>query len=491
MPKKRLQLVEGAHRTDDGRWTIDPDHLLPEWSGRTSLNEAEDVESYGLSPTEYIAVVEAELGWAGKVNRNRRIYPSQRFASENAGLNARAREQFVAAEKDHPAGLPTFNVAARIVQVEVQDGDGNTIELEQDESGAWLLPESAGEMPTVVHARGKLAFLRTEAGSDLWCCYRAGMPLGTSSRSFGIPVPHKLEADSPYLEDNQEFEGETIDLIEGQELITYDVVTVPSAGTYVQGNAGAAAFESLRESLGDAQHLEPRETLQEQTLKNREWLKENAPDLYAELVKFEQQAKGAEAITNNELAARVAKLGESESKRLQSLMGLVEGTGDKAVGDDALLKRIEEQISGPLRQRLTLAEEKAAAEEKERAKLAEQVKLLQAEKEAREKAEANQKALDEALVKVHKNLREAVAEFVQPDIDSGAIEGEAIGALVQRTAEAFAKVSKRTIEQAGDQPGQSADENADDGGDNAGGDEPATEEDVLFEAIIGPNGLNV
>lgn len=475
---------------------------LPGWqksAGRRPLAEAqsaaEDVKSHGLSESEYIAVVPAELGTGGVVNGNGRIYPVPRFATENAGLHTRAQSEFVGAESGHPDGLPTFNVAARIIEVEVVDADGNVVSsLEQRDDGAWVIPEDAPELPAVVHARGKLAFLRTEAGNDLWVCYRAGMPLGTSSRSYGIPVPHKLEDGSPYLGANADHVGETVDLIEGQELITYDVVTVPSAGTYVQGNAGAAAFDSLREH---APALPPRTTENPprggDMKYDRKWLRENAPELFAALEAAEAKAGAAD----NPLLARVAKLGEAEAGRLGSLLDIVTGTGGDAGGDDELIKRVGAMVEAQvaplkaehekLRGRVTAAEEKARKADEARAAEAKKVAKLEAEKAERERADAIDRALGEALDGVHKNLRERVERFVRGSVDAGQITDPAkLAEEVKRVAELLADVSNATAEQTGGGAGgnsNAADPDADDGtNDDAPGE---GDDDAVVEALLG------
>ena len=51
--------------------------------GKARATICESVEDFGLDPDIYLAVVKAELGRAGVVNRNRRIYKVDEFVAQN------------------------------------------------------------------------------------------------------------------------------------------------------------------------------------------------------------------------------------------------------------------------------------------------------------------------------------------------------------------------------------------------------------------------
>lgn len=496
-----------------GKVLITEQQWLPAWKARSGeaairevLREAQDVASHGLSHDEFIAVVDADLGAAGIVNGNRRIYVPARFVAENAALNHKAQAgEFIAAEAGHPEGLPTFNVAAKIVSVECVDAQGNVIQLEAVESEgrtAFRFPEGV-EAPPVAKARGKLAFLRTSEGQDLWCCYRAGMELGTSSRSFGIPVPHKLEGDSPYLEANPDHEGETVDVIEGQELITYDIVTVPSAGTFLQ-SAPREALEAFEHLTTGAQRPPP-----EDPMNMLEWLKKNAPELLAAVEAHEMAGElktrlgeatdhkamlailaganveaAAEPPAADPLAERIAALPADARRQLETILPVVEGAKPEPgqSPDDALLSKIgavvDEKVGG-LRERLVAAEEKARTEAAEKKALAEKVGALEQAAADRARRDRVGAAFEAALESTHKNLRAHVRKFLEGQIADGGhladAKDEDIAAEVKRVAEAFGEVSTATAEGGAAVPGGSGAEDAP-GEDAPGGDGEATNE---------------
>lgn len=396
------------------------DHWMPAWTAlagtalfesdeRTAVQIAEDVTSYGLDPELYVAVVPAELGRAGVVNLNGRIYPGPRFAEQNAELNSRATGEFIAAEAGHPKGLPTFNVAARILSVEVVDAEGKAIALEQvEDTNSWRLPEESGiGKASIVEARGMLAFMNNPAGRNLWVCYRAGHELGTSSRSFGLPVPHKLEGTSPFLAANQEFAGQTIDIIEGQELVTYDIVTTPSAGTYIKKLTAEAADPSV-ESVSDDAAAPPQK-------------EHDMP---------QPEALSADAIKD----------------ALKSVLDEQNGSTDDLA--TRLQTMITEAVQ-PIRDRLTEAEEKNRVAADEKKALAEKVEKMEREAAARERVQAMGRALTESVATVHPALAEAVRGFVAKSVSLGHITTpEKIADEVKRVAEAFEAISEATAKPA-------------------------------------------
>ena len=178
-------------------------------AARVGLNE--DVSAFGLDEGVYLAVIEADLGKGGVVNLNGRVYKNSEFIRENVKLGERVKAQFVEGEAGHPMGGPSFDVPVRLVQVSV----------EEEDTGSSL-------------ASGKFAVLNTQVGRDILTLYKAEMPLGVSSRGYGVVHEHTIDEDSPYLEANPEKVGETVMEVTDFDLLTYDLVRVPSAGTHVK-----------------------------------------------------------------------------------------------------------------------------------------------------------------------------------------------------------------------------------------------------------------
>lgn len=437
---------------------------FPSWGagaeGRVLLEErksaAEDVRKHGLDEEVYIAVVEAELGVGGKVNANGRIYPPDRFATENARLNERAKERFVGAERGHPTGLIDLNNAARIVEVWVETEAGESIKLDRNEDGAFIVGESF-DAP-VVMAMGKLAFLRTEAGKDLWIQYRAGVQLGTSSRSYGFPVPHTLEGDSPYLAHNKEHEGRTIDIIEGQELITYDVVGDPSAGTHVRGAAAEA---------NESNQTEPAQPAEENPVKieNLKQLRDAFPALVAQLIAEHEEANKTELVISevDPIVAKVAQLDEAARGKLGSLLAIFTEGESTPEGDELAAKiaaKMEEQLK-PLR-------EQAEADRKRAEALQERVDAMLAAEAARQLQLDIETEIVSALEGVHRNLREHVGDHLRAAVKSGTLKtveavkpaADSISAFAERISKATLRARGEIVDEGDEGDGQ-ADPNDD------------------------------
>lgn len=172
----------------------------------------ESVEDKGLDPSLYLAVIESELGRAGVVNMNGRIYDVEEFVRENTLLAQRVDSGFVEGELGHPTGGPTFDVPVQLKSVSVDvDEDMNTAE-----------------------ASGSFAILNTQSGRDVLTLYKAGMDVGTSSRGSGVTEKHLIDEASPYYKANSEHKGKEVVEVKEFSLLTYDLVRVPSAGTHFQ-----------------------------------------------------------------------------------------------------------------------------------------------------------------------------------------------------------------------------------------------------------------
>lgn len=440
--------------------------LIPTWSERATSagtsswgalsdaarKKATKVEDFGLSSDDYIAVVPTELGVAGKVNRNERVYPADRFVGENARLAAEIKAGvFSPAEAGHPDAPATLNVAARLVDVALEDGAGRPLAFN----------ERAASMPSVVKATGKIAFLKTRAGEDLWTLYKAGMPLGMSSVSYGEAVPHKVEGDSPYAKENPEAIGRTIDIIEGQDLVRYDVVVDPSASTYLRSDEAArAAYESLRVQIPT---LAPIQQIKEaasasggDTPMDLETLKAKHPELLKQIAESAAAAAIAEADTAAPVAARIRGLSPKEQARVAKVLAAVlpEGAATTALGegdDDALVAAIRAEVA-PVRERVTTVEAELktakaavkAAEEARKAaeKVAEEAKAEIAKRDLREKVGG---AVKTAIEGIHKNLRAFVEAEIATLADGGTIATpESATAEVKRLAAFAEKISAAT-----------------------------------------------
>ena len=241
----------------------------------------EDVEQFGLDPDVYLAVIEAELGKAGIVNRNRRVYQVDEFVRQNELLIQRVAEEFV-------------DVPARLISVEVKE-DGNT-----------------------ATSSGRFGILATTSGRDVLTLFRAGMGVGTSSRGSGVVEEMVLEEGGPYSDANSELIGETVFLVKEFHLDTYDLVRVPSAGTHLLSEAGSK--ESTPEGtveMTEANEVEVIETAEEvkeeaQVIENPilDPLADLNENQKAVLLKIVEAVSMDEAPSDNRLAKEVAALRE-------------------------------------------------------------------------------------------------------------------------------------------------------------------------------------
>lgn len=182
---------------------------------KQDLCEGTDMqEKYGLDPDVYLAVIPADLSEANVVNKNNRIYPLAMWQENHSTLATRVKESFVDGERGHPTGgRATFDVAVRIIEVTTS------------------LTEAGTEK-----SQGLLAFINTTEGRDLYTLYKAGFPLGTSSRARGRLTTHKITEDSPYWDVNEAHRGKNVWEVREWTLGedgTFDVVRDPSASTFL------------------------------------------------------------------------------------------------------------------------------------------------------------------------------------------------------------------------------------------------------------------
>jgi len=459
---------------------LNEDVILPRWGADLRLDECADaaarsvklteakakaearVAEMGLQESDWCAVVDADLGVAGVVNGNNRVYPAPRFISENVRLNDTLATDFVEAEAGHPKGHPTFEVVGRWVKIWVER-DGKVIECQRAD-GKWIMPEDVVR-GQVVKARGSLAFLKTTHGENVWTQYRAGRPTGTSSRSYGIPVAHKLEDGSPYLAANLDHAGQTVDEITEQDLITYDVVTVPSAGTFADAHEAQAVEQT--EAAGAA------EGGQNMAL-NLETLTKDAPDLLKQV-----QEAAVKAALSAGIHGTVASLDADQAKQLESLISVVKGGENGDHSDDALATRLDAMLEAkmaPYRERLVRSEEAVRIAQDEAKAAAKARDEAKAELEARDRKDAIATALAEALKNVHEKLRDQVASFIGADIEAGRLsDPEKVAEEVKRLERFAGDVSNATVANATPEEPKGTDE--------ASGEE-TTESDATSDPLV-------
>ncbi len=319
---------------------------------RTSLAErlvegasriVEDVESLSLDPDIYLAAIHADLGKAGLVNKNGRIYKVSEFVDQNAALqNKLENGEFVDGELGHPESGATFEVPARLVSVSTVV-EGNTAKAE-----------------------GVFAILNTTSGRDLLTLFRAGMDVGVSSRGSGVIEKVVLDESSEFIEANPEFLGRSVALVSEFELETYDLVRVPSAGTFVKRERQdecEGAVEAVKELEMSDQNIE---------------VVEEAPATAVDNVQAESDP--------------LAMLNESQREVLLKIVEAVSFDNPEAANDS----RLAEEVAA-LREQLDVDRERSSLNEAEVTALREEVSSLREEKEARELSDSLACAIEESV----------------------------------------------------------------------------------------------
>lgn len=319
---------------------------------RTNLNEkfvegasriVEDVEALSLDPDIYLAAIQAELGRAGLVNKNGRIYKVSEFVGQNAALQNRLENgEFVDGELGHPEAGATFEVPARLVSVSTVV-EGNTAKAE-----------------------GVFAILNTTSGRDLLTLFRAGMDVGVSSRGSGVIEKLVLDESSEFIEANPEFLGRSVALVSEFELETYDLVRVPSAGTFVKRERQdecEGAVEAVKELEMSDQNIE---------------VVEEAPATAVDNVQAESDP--------------LAMLNESQREVLLKIVEAVSFENPEAANDN----RLAEEVAA-LREQLDVDRERSSLNEAEVTALREEISSLRKEKEARELSDSLASAIEESV----------------------------------------------------------------------------------------------
>lgn len=418
---------------------MEKQNLLDVCVQRTELTEkfvreasrlVEDVETLSLDPDVYIAAVQSELGRAGLVNKNRRIYQVQEFVEQNARLQQRLESgEFVDGELGHPEAGSTFDVAARLVSVETSVV-GNT-----------------------AMAEGVFAILNTAAGRDLLTLFRAGMDVGASSRGTGLVEKITLDEDSEYLDANRSFQGRTVHLVHEFELETYDLVRVPSAGTFVKRERQDESEETV------------------EAVKELEMSDQN--------VEIVEEAPAAANVVNAE-SDPLATLNESQKEVLLKIIEAVSLDDPENVSENKLAEQVaalREQLDVD-RARANISETETRELREELTALNEEVKSLREEKLARELSDAIAVAVEEAVE--GKRFSGLVRKRLNNLVESGLVSGpDGIPAHAEQLFNMIEEASTPVAEPVAQEVIDAADDVVT---------EEATEE-VAEEAVI-TNGIN-
>jgi len=282
----------------------------------------------GLNPKVFRSAMGADVGRAGRVNLNGRIYPVEEAIREHERVCR--EETFNPAHLTHPETAENFDICAGLV-------GGETV-IEAD--GSVLM-------------RAEFGLLDSYLGKHIEVLYEAGLPIGFSSRGWGIPEAHKLDEASPYLGMNPGAKGQTVQLIREFMLEGYDAVRVPSAEVY------ADAPKNVRESLHAVrEHLQSQATAEDQIpleendvptsvgggskmllkdIKTLAELQEHAPDVAALLLAKADEATEAEAQAKTALDEANAKIAELTEK--------AEAAELAEAGKEDALKALTEQVA--------------------------------------------------------------------------------------------------------------------------------------------------
>lgn len=392
------------------------------------ITDPEKLAERGLNPKHYIAIVPTELGMAGRVNRNGRIYVPEEFEAEHERLNERLKKDFVDSEENHPNFLsgPGFRIPARLISVETY----------KDKEG-------------VTRSRGEFAMMNTTAGKDMLVYIEAGLPVGTSSRGRGKVESHVLDDDSPYLDMNPGMEGQTVALIREFKLqkTPYDFVRDPSAMTYTNG--GDPRLEAIREMVSQEilQYFGMEETMP--APKNPEASGFSQEQLDAAVAEAKAQVLGEARIV---AALALAEQLNPDNKPVDDIVSALEQIEARA--DDLATKLEAAQAQA--------VAEKTSLEEK-LDKLSEQVEKLNRDRAELERKQALAEAVD--AVCESSSRPKAMREFLEgligaglvPDADKAKAAGEQFEKTLKQSIETVTPEAKvEAVDQNADSPTQTS-----------------------------------
>ncbi len=184
----------------------------------------EAVREAGLDPAVYLAVIPAEMARGGRVGLNGRVYEPESLETLHTRLVAEGKAVFVTGEDKHPESAPDgFDVPVRLI-------DGDTV---READGSVL-------------ARGRFGVLNTTSGRDVFTCWRAGLPIGVSLDGLARFTEHTIDAKSRYAAANPGLTGQRVTEARLVALNRYDVVRMPSLGTYFAPPPAGPVAEAYR-----------------------------------------------------------------------------------------------------------------------------------------------------------------------------------------------------------------------------------------------------
>ena len=336
----------------------------------------EDVGEFSLDPDVYVAVVEAELVRSGIVNRNGRVYPAPEFVRENASLANRLSDEFVDGELGHPEMGPTFDVPARLIEVTLKRDSDN-----------------------VVTAEGRFGLLNTAAGSDVLTLFRAGMPVGVSSRGEGVLEQVVVEEGTQLAADNPGYVGRSVGLVSDFRLDRYDLVRVPSAGTHLQRETSSSQHSEAA-PIGEVTMSDQEKTVATEA---------------AQEVQPKEQAEMNDAAQILESDPLYGLTDTQKGVLLRIVEGITVAEAETP-NDDQIACEI-----AALREQMVIDRERATINEAEYSALKEEVAALRKEREERVLADALESAKVEATA--NKRFGDLVAEQLSTLISEGMIAG--------------------------------------------------------------------
>ena len=249
--------------------------------GRVLLGAA--VREAGLDPEVFLAVVPADVGVGGRVNSNNRLYPPEDKVREHERICREASDRSIPGYQGHPDSQESWDLVMRLL------GGKHRI----DADGAVVCEATFG-------------ILNNSLGRDLMVAWRAGFSPETSLRGFGVLEDHDLTEDSEFAGMNPDRLGQSVGIVREFELEGYDAVRVASAGTRFPDIDDVEIRESLRriaEASGQKPRTKERTMLVVNDLKSLAELREQAPDVHADLIA--QATEAAKTEVAEEVAATI------------------------------------------------------------------------------------------------------------------------------------------------------------------------------------------
>lgn len=356
-------------------------------AAETGVLIGEAVREAGLDPDLYLAVIPAEMGRAGRVNMNGRVYVPEELKAEHERLCREAAERFVEGGLGHSETGPTFDIPIRLLDGEcVTESDGSLL------------------------AQGRVAVLNTQAGRDVLVLYRAGMPIGMSSDALARFTEQVIDAKSRYAKANPDFIGRKVVECSGLRLNKYDVVRVASAGTHWAPPPETSVTEAYQRVIESKCLPElGSDPATQAVTEQQESVPMEIKTLAALMAAYpELMAQHAQQVTEG--LDPFAKLTPDQKAAVKVALEAVKTRPEAGADEAALLKAVREQA------------------DVDRARLLDLERGLQSAKESLAAETGARKALEEKLARAE--ARQAVAESLGDTWAKGRKGAEKIRAMV-------------------------------------------------------------